>query len=259
MLSIRQNTQTTATVDDTVDRSSRVLVQHTVSTTVQSLRDTARHRSCPGLHQHAHAQLTALQKHSARYCGFCQRLSSSSGTGAMSHDLFPHLDQPSGYRERDTDRSALADSCTLYVGNLSFYTTEEQVMTLFSQCGPVRKIVMGLDRHTRTPCGFCFVEYFTPRDARDCMLYISGTKLDDRVIRCDVDVGFKEGRQWGRGKSGGQVRDEFRVDFDTGRGGWGKLAQKERAVREPDVRPPEQAQAQPDKDGEQSFDRFRED
>lgn len=36
-------------------------------------------------------------------------------------------------------------------------------------------------------------------------MYISGTRLDDRIIRGDWDAGFVEGRQYGRGKSGGQV------------------------------------------------------
>ena len=38
------------------------------------------------------------------------------------------------------------------------------------------------------------------------MWYINGTRLDDRIIRTDWDAGFIEGRQYGRGKSGGQVR-----------------------------------------------------
>lgn len=50
-------------------------------------------------------------------------------------------------------------SSTLYVGNLSFYTTEEQIQELFSKCGDVKRIVMGLDKIKKTPCGFCFVEY----------------------------------------------------------------------------------------------------
>lgn len=37
------------------------------------------------------------------------------------------------------------------------------------------------------------------------MRYISGTKLDERIVRCDLDLGYKEGRQFGRGKTGGQV------------------------------------------------------
>lgn len=58
----------------------------------------------------------------------------------------------------------------------------------------------------RTPCGFCFVEYYTHAEALACLRYVSGTKLDERIIRCDLDLGYREGRQFGRGKSGGQVR-----------------------------------------------------
>ncbi|KAI0408636.1 nuclear cap-binding protein subunit 2 [Xylaria palmicola] len=122
----------------------------------------------------------------------------------------------------------LKDATTLYVGNLSFYTTEEQVYELFSKCGEIKRLVMGLDRFQKTPCGFCFVEYYTHQDALDCMKYIGGTKLDERIIRTDLDPGFEEGRQYGRGKSGGQVRDEYRDDFDEGRGGLGRALQSER-------------------------------
>ncbi|KAI8977146.1 RNA-binding region RNP-1 domain-containing protein [Mycotypha africana] len=134
---------------------------------------------------------------------------------------------PSSYRDQlyqgssDQLSDDLATTATLYVGNLSFFTTEEQIYELFSKCGEIKRIIMGLDRNQKTPCGFCFVEYYHRSDALDCMKYINGTKLDERVIRCDLDPGFKEGRQFGRGKSGGQVRDEYRTEFDVGRGGWG--------------------------------------
>ncbi|KEY67171.1 hypothetical protein S7711_03031 [Stachybotrys chartarum IBT 7711] len=152
------------------------------------------------------------------------------------------LDRPSAYyqgrnkRRRDRDDESLdapaepqsdplAHATTIYVGNLSFYTTEEQVYELFSKCGEIKRLIMGLDRFNKTPCGFCFVEYYTHQDALDCMKYIGGTKLDERVIRTDLDPGFEEGRQYGRGKSGGQVRDEYREDFDEGRGGVGRAIQ----------------------------------
>jgi len=93
---------------------------------------------------------------------------------------------------------------------------------------------MGLDRNTRTPCGFCFVEYYTHAEALACLRYVSGTKLDERIVRCDLDLGYKEGRQFGRGKSGGQVRDEHRADYDAGRGGWGAQQQKAEAERRRD-------------------------
>lgn len=98
---------------------------------------------------------------------------------------------------------------------------------LFSKCGEIKRLVMGLDRFQKTPCGFCFVEYYTHQDALDCMKYIGGTKLDERIIRTDLDPGFEEGRQYGRGKSGGQVRDEYREDFDEGRGGIGRALQRD--------------------------------
>ncbi|XP_037106510.1 nuclear cap-binding protein subunit 2 [Syngnathus acus] len=122
----------------------------------------------------------------------------------------------------------LKASHTLYVGNLSFYTTEEQVHELFSKSGDVKRIIIGLDKVKKTACGFCFVEYYTRADAENAMRFINGTRLDDRMIRTDWDTGFKEGRQYGRGKSGGQVRDEYRQDYDPARGGYGKLAQQQR-------------------------------
>jgi len=124
-------------------------------------------------------------------------------------------------------------STTLYVGNLSFYTTEEQLHELFSKTGDIKRIIMGLDKVKKTPCGFCFLEYYTRKDAEDCMRYINGTRLDDRIIRTDWDAGFKEGRQYGRGKSGGQVRDEYRTDYDIGRGGYGKIVSQRMG---PDIR-----------------------
>ena len=153
------------------------------------------------------------------------------------HQPRPSLTQPQYKRKRrnSADRAPSPDpmdklqhATTLYVGNLSFYTTEEQIHELFGKCGGIKRLIMGLDRFHKTPCGFCFVEYYTHEDALDCMKYVGGTKLDERIIRCDLDEGFAEGRQYGRGKSGGQVRDEYREEFDPGRGGFGKKIMEER-------------------------------
>ncbi|KAL2497420.1 Nuclear cap-binding protein subunit 2 [Abeliophyllum distichum] len=134
--------------------------------------------------------------------------------------LFKDPDKISAYRDRrfpgtqEEFDEVLQKSTTIYVGNMSFYTTEEQVYELFSRAGELKKIVMGLDKNTKTPCGFCFVMFYSREDAEDTVKYISGTILDDRPIRVDFDWGFQEGRQWGRGRSGGQVRDEYRTDYD---------------------------------------------
>lgn len=142
-------------------------------------------------------------------------------------DLVENLGKPSSYRDRKYATGPqqleldLASSTTLYLGNLSFFTTEEQIHALFSKTGEIKRIIMGLDRLKKTPCGFGFVEYYTRRDCVDAQRFLNLTKLDERVIRSDIDPGFKPGRQFGRGKAGGQVRDEHREDYDEGRGGWG--------------------------------------
>ncbi|PON97822.1 Nuclear cap-binding protein subunit [Trema orientale] len=155
--------------------------------------------------------------------------------------LFKDPSKLSAYRDRrfpgsqEDFEQALQSSNTVYVGNMSFYTTEEQIYELFTRAGEIKKIIMGLDKNTKTPCGFCFVIYYSREDTEDAVKYISGTILDDRPIRVDFDWGFQEGRQWGRGRSGGQVRDEYRTDYDPDillnlyirKGGYGKLVQRE--------------------------------
>ncbi|KAK9764831.1 nuclear cap binding complex subunit [Basidiobolus ranarum] len=152
--------------------------------------------------------------------------------------IVPHLSSPSTYRDqqyqgtRSQLQNELGNSTTIYVGNLSFFTSEEQIYELFQKCGEIKRIIMGLDRIQKTPCGFCFVEYYHHQDAVDCMKYVNGTKLDERIIRTDLDPGFKEGRQFGRGRSGGQVRDEYRQEYDPGRGGWGHIRARQERERE---------------------------
>ena len=89
-------------------------------------------------------------------------------------------------------------STTLYVGNLSFYTTEEQLYELFSKCGDIKRIVMGLDKYKKTPCGFCFVEYvmFSLLSELVFCLYqlmyllpLAGTTLEAMLkMRCDIST-----------------------------------------------------------------------
>jgi hypothetical protein len=82
----------------------------------------------------------------------------------------------------------MAASCTLYVGNLSFghpvygSTTEEQLYDLFGRCGDVKRVVMGLDRNTREPCGFAFVEFYA-REAAVSALASASLGVTGRAVR----------------------------------------------------------------------------
>nr|ADD24223.1 Nuclear cap-binding protein subunit 2 [Lepeophtheirus salmonis] len=156
---------------------------------------------------------------------------SPSSTSTSSASLSSYRDQHFKGSRGDQEK-LLKLSTTLYVGNLSFFTTEGQLYELFGKCGDIKRIVMGLDKFKRTPCGFCFVEYYGREESENAMRFVNGTRLDDRVVRTDWDAGFIEGRQFGRGKSGGQVRDEYRTDYDTGRGGYGQLLRQKFDVPE---------------------------
>ena len=116
----------------------------------------------------------------------------------------------SHYDSPESQMKALAKSSTVYIGNMAFSTRSYNVHSHFSQIGPVRRVVMGMDRFQKTPCGFGFVEYVHREDALLAIANLTSTMLDGRVIRVELDAGFQPGRQYGRGASGGQVRDDKR-------------------------------------------------
>jgi nuclear cap-binding protein subunit 2 len=118
----------------------------------------------------------------------------------------------SHYASPEDQMKALAKSSSLYIGNLAFSTRSRQIRAHFSQLGLVQSIHMGLDRLKKSPCGFCFVEYIERKDALAAVACLSG-----KVIRVELDAGFQAGRQYGRGISGGQVRDDRRNSSDPAR------------------------------------------
>ena len=126
-------------------------------------------------------------------------------------------------------RQQLQETTTVYVGGLAFYTTEHQVELLFSSCGPIADIIMGLNRIERTPCGFCFVEYCDQASAAAAVNDLNGAVLDDRRIRVDWDVGNVRAfhRFWGRAADGGSVTNAYRQNLDLGTGGLGTNRAKE--------------------------------
>eukprot|EP00397_Hematodinium_sp_SG-2012_P067540 GEMP01105152.1.p1 GENE.GEMP01105152.1~~GEMP01105152.1.p1 ORF type:complete len:180 (-),score=37.38 GEMP01105152.1:172-711(-) len=131
-----------------------------------------------------------------------------------------YVDKKSGL-DRTEWIERLKNTRTVYVGNLSFYTAEEQLFELFAKTGTVERVQMGLNRHKKSPCGFAFVEFATHEQAKIASNLVDMFLLDDREIRVDPDAGFSEGRQYGRGETGNQCRDDMRSDFDPSRGGDG--------------------------------------
>src|SRR5512133_1050583 len=74
----------------------------------------------------------------------------------------------------------------LFVGNLAFDTTKEELETLFREVGPLKDVFLPLDRETRRPRGFAFVEFENDEDATKAIEKFNGHQLGGRAIRVNV-------------------------------------------------------------------------
>ncbi|XP_042567775.1 cold-inducible RNA-binding protein B-like isoform X1 [Cyprinus carpio] len=110
----------------------------------------------------------------------------------------------------------MSDEGKLFIGGLSYDTTEQSLEEAFSKYGSIAKVDVIRDRETDRSRGFGFVTFENPEDAKDAMAAMNGKSVDGRMIR--VDEAGKSGRRSGgfRGGSGGG-----RGFFRGGRGGGG--------------------------------------
>ena len=71
----------------------------------------------------------------------------------------------------------------LYVGNLPFTTTEDELRSLFEQHGRVDRVSVITDRETGRARGFAFVEMSEPSSAQDAIKALDGSALGGRSIK----------------------------------------------------------------------------
>jgi len=85
----------------------------------------------------------------------------------------------------------------VFVGNLDFNTSRDEVQSLFSQVGSIRDVFLPTDRDSGRPRGFAFVEFESEEDAQKAIERFNGYELSGRALR----VNAAEDRP--RGGSGG--------------------------------------------------------
>jgi cold-inducible RNA-binding protein len=90
----------------------------------------------------------------------------------------------------------------LYVGNLSYETTEQELQELFAQAGGVASVALPTDRDTGRPRGFGFVEMSSEDEARKAITMFNGQTLRDRQLK----VNESRPREDGGSRSGGGFR-----------------------------------------------------
>ncbi|HEX6791485.1 MAG TPA: RNA-binding protein [Candidatus Krumholzibacteria bacterium] len=96
----------------------------------------------------------------------------------------------------------------LYVGNLNFSTTEDELRDLFSQAGPVSSVSMIMDRETGRPRGFAFIEMETPEGAQQAIEKLNNREFAQRTLTVNEARPKTEGgRDGGRGVDRGFSRN----------------------------------------------------
>jgi cold-inducible RNA-binding protein len=91
----------------------------------------------------------------------------------------------------------------LYVGNLSYGTSDESIEALFGQYGEVVSVNLITDRDTGRPKGFGFVEMATPEAAEAARMAVNGTELDGRALKVDIAKELQPRPPRGGGYGGG--------------------------------------------------------
>ena len=90
----------------------------------------------------------------------------------------------------------------LYVGNLSYQTTDQQLHDLFSEAGNVSSAQVVTDRYTGQARGFGFVEMASEDDAQQAIAAINGRNMDGRALVVN-ESRPREGGGGGGGSRGG--------------------------------------------------------
>ena len=101
----------------------------------------------------------------------------------------------------------------LYVGNLSYATTEDDLRALFAQAGTVKSVTLIKDRDTGRSKGFAFVEMETQAEAQQAISQFHGSQLHDRALTVNFARPRVEGMRGRFGnrrgnRSGGRSRHE---------------------------------------------------
>jgi RNA recognition motif-containing protein len=96
----------------------------------------------------------------------------------------------------------------LYVGNLSYATTEDELRTLFAQAGTVASVAVIKDRDTGQSKGFAFVEMATQAEAQKAISQFNAKELGDRALTVNL-ARPREERSGFNDRRGGSSRRRF--------------------------------------------------
>lgn len=91
----------------------------------------------------------------------------------------------------------------LYVGNLSYTTSETDLQTLFAEAGAVKSVALIKDRDSGRSKGFAFVEMENQKDMQNAISTLNGKEFQDRALAVSAARPREERSGGGGGYSGG--------------------------------------------------------
>ena len=94
----------------------------------------------------------------------------------------------------------------LFVGNLAYSVTEEDLREFFGKAGAIRAVTIPMDRATERPRGFAFVEMDSPADAQKAITLCNGQMLGGRQLNVNEARPPEQRTGGGGGFSGGGER-----------------------------------------------------
>jgi len=123
-------------------------------------------------------------------------------------------DNNQGEAKKNTEQAS-----SIFIGNLSWTVTEDEVRATFAPCGEISGIRFATDRETGDFRGFGHVD-FDSAEAAEAAVALAGTPVGGRPIRVDYSV--PKQREWGSPSGGGGGKGWGSPSGGGGRGGGGK-------------------------------------
>ena len=109
----------------------------------------------------------------------------------------------------------------LYVGNLSYTTSETDLQTLFAEAGAVKSVALIKDRDSGRSKGFAFIEMENQKDMQNAITMFNGKEFQDRALTVNQARPREERGGFGGGgnRGGGGFGNNRGGGFGNNRGG----------------------------------------
>jgi len=167
------------------------------------------------------AEIARMEAEAARIAQETEDLDKSSSAGAASASA------AADGKKTDAD-TASKDGHSIYVGQVDYSTTPEELLSHFESCGTVERVTIVCDKFTGKPKGFAYLEFQTDAAVENA-LKLDGSTFKERQLKVthkrvnDPNYFAQQGGGYqGRGRGGGRGRGRGGGRGFRGRGGYGR-------------------------------------